>query len=101
VIISASTGLIVTVFPAGERYGPWFLFGLFAAILVWEEVWDLPHSAALSGWLLVLITAGAAAFSAVFERRFWCRSGGRNLSETSLRGGSAAGQGGGTFQRRL
>ena len=33
-----------------EKYGPWFLFGLFAAILVWEEVWDLPHSAALSGW---------------------------------------------------
>jgi hypothetical protein len=28
----------------------------FAAILVWEEVDDLPHHAALSGWLLLLIT---------------------------------------------
>ena len=58
---------------AGEQYGPWFLFSLFAAILVWEEVWDLPHTAALSGWLLLLITAGAVSFSAVFERRYWCR----------------------------
>lgn len=23
---------------------------------VWEEVWDLPNTAALSGWLLMLIT---------------------------------------------
>ena len=61
---------------AGEQYGPWFLFSLFAAILVWEEVWDLPHTAALSGWLLLLITAGAVSFSTVFERRYWCRYGG-------------------------
>lgn len=56
-----------------ERYGPPFLFGLFAAILVWEEVWDLPHTAALSGWLLILITAGAVVCSSIFERRLWCR----------------------------
>ena len=43
------------------------------AILVWEEVWDLPHTAYLSGWLLLLITSGAVACSAVFERRMWCR----------------------------
>lgn len=58
---------------AAERYGPPFLFGLFAAILVWEEVWDLPHTAALSGWLLILITAGAVVCSSIFERRLWCR----------------------------
>ena len=39
-------------------WGPWFLWGLFAAILVWEEVWDLPNTAYLSAWLLILITAG-------------------------------------------
>lgn len=49
------------------------MLALFAAILIWEEVWDLPNSAALSGWLLILITAGAVACSAVFERRLWCR----------------------------
>ena len=70
-----STGAKFLKWPreAFERYGPWFLFSLFGAILVWEEVWDLPHSAALSGWLLVLITAGAVGFSAFFERRIWCR----------------------------
>ncbi|GIL70179.1 hypothetical protein Vretifemale_1031, partial [Volvox reticuliferus] len=56
-----------------ERYGPPFLFSLFAAILIWEEVWDLPHTAALSGWLLLLITAGAVVCSVLFERRLWCR----------------------------
>lgn len=45
------------------------------AILVWEEVWDLPDSAALSSWLLLLITAGAMVGSWFFERRIWCRSG--------------------------
>lgn len=38
-----------------------------------EEVWDLPHTAYLSGWLLVLITAGAVVCSLFFERRMWCR----------------------------
>lgn len=56
-----------------EAWGGWFLFGLFAAILVWEEVWDLPQTAYLSSWLLLLITAGAVVCSAFFERRLWCR----------------------------
>lgn len=56
-----------------EAWGGWFLFGMFAAILVWEEVWDLPQTAYLSSWLLLLITAGAVVCSAFFERRLWCR----------------------------
>ena len=43
-----------------ESWGPWFLWALFAAILVWEEVWDLPNTAYLSAWLLLIITAGMA-----------------------------------------
>lgn len=46
---------------------------LFGAIFVWEDVWHLDSHAALSGGLLLLITAGAVIFSAVFERRLWCR----------------------------
>jgi hypothetical protein len=42
---------------------------------VWEEVWDLPNTAYLSSWLLLLITAGAVVCSAFFERRLWCRCG--------------------------
>lgn len=56
-----------------EAYGPPFLFSLFAAILMWEEVWDLPNNAYLSGWLLIIITAGAVICSSIFERRLWCR----------------------------
>ncbi|MBW4517674.1 MAG: sigma 54-interacting transcriptional regulator [Timaviella obliquedivisa GSE-PSE-MK23-08B] len=56
-----------------ERIGGWFLFGLFALILLWEELWDLENTAYLSGCLLLLITAGAVIFSLLFERRFWCR----------------------------
>ncbi|HEY9764185.1 MAG TPA: cyclic nucleotide-binding domain-containing protein [Trichocoleus sp.] len=56
-----------------ERWGGWFLFGLFALILIWEEVWRLENTAYLSACLLLLITAGAMIFSALFERRFWCR----------------------------
>ncbi|MGF1568987.1 MAG: sigma 54-interacting transcriptional regulator [Nodosilinea sp.] len=79
---------------AAERWGGWFLFGLFALILIWEEVWDLEDTAYLSACLLLLITAGAMIFSALFERRFWCRYlcpiGGMNglfakLSMTELR----------------
>jgi polyferredoxin len=36
-------------------------------------VWDLPQTAYLSSWLLLLITAGAVVCSAFFERRLWCR----------------------------
>ncbi|XFA72387.1 sigma 54-interacting transcriptional regulator [Thermosynechococcaceae cyanobacterium Okahandja] len=59
--------------PLAEKWGGWFLFALFAAILLWEELWDLPNTAYLSSWLLILITAGAVIFSQLYERRFWCR----------------------------
>ena len=77
-----------------DKWGAWFLYGMFAVILVWEEVWDLPQSAALSSWLLLLITFGAMIGSFFFERRIWCRYlcpiGGMNglfakLSMTELR----------------
>ncbi|MDJ0536375.1 MAG: sigma 54-interacting transcriptional regulator [Xenococcaceae cyanobacterium MO_207.B15] len=80
--------------PVAEKYGGWFLFSLFALILLWEELWDLENTAYLSSCLLLLITAGAMIFSAIFERRFWCRYlcpiGGMNgmfakLSMTELR----------------
>jgi transcriptional regulator with AAA-type ATPase domain/NAD-dependent dihydropyrimidine dehydrogenase PreA subunit len=79
---------------AAERWGGWFLWGLFALILLWEELWDLENTAYLSACLLLLITAGAVIFSQIFERRFWCRYlcpiGGMNglfakLSMTELR----------------
>ncbi|NET39399.1 MAG: 4Fe-4S binding protein, partial [Cyanothece sp. SIO1E1] len=56
-----------------DPWGGWFLFGLFALILLWEELWDLENTAYLSACLLLLITAGAMICSAIFERRFWCR----------------------------
>jgi polyferredoxin len=77
-----------------DRWGAWFLFGLFALILVWEECWDLPQNASLSSWLLLLITFGAMIGSFFYERRVWCRYlcpvGGMNglfakLSVTELR----------------
>lgn len=79
---------------SAERWGGWFLFGLFALILLWEELWNLKNTAYLSSCLLLLITAGAVIFSVLFERRFWCRYlcpiGGMNgmfakLSMTELR----------------
>ncbi|MGB3312157.1 MAG: cyclic nucleotide-binding domain-containing protein [Nodosilinea sp.] len=79
---------------AADRWGGWFMFALFALILIWEEVWHLEDTAYLSACLLLLITAGAMIFSALFERRFWCRYlcpiGGMNglfakLSMTELR----------------
>ena len=79
---------------AAQKWGGWFLFGLFALILLWEELWNLENTAYLSACLLLLITAGAIIFSAIFERRFWCRHlcpiGGMNgmfakLSITELR----------------
>ena len=56
-----------------EKWGGWFVFGMFALILLWEELWNLENVAYLSGCLLLLITAGAVIFSLLFERRFWCR----------------------------
>lgn len=79
---------------SAEQWGGWFLFGLFALILLWEELWNLENTAYLSACLLLLITAGAMIFSTIFERRFWCRYlcpiGGMNglfakLSMTELR----------------
>lgn len=58
---------------SAEKWGGWFLFGLFTLILLWEELWNLENTAYLSACLLLLITAGAMIFSAIFERRFWCR----------------------------
>lgn len=57
-----------------------------------QEVWDLPQTAYLSSWLLLLITAGAVVCSAFFERRLWCRflcpiggmNGERALAATAL-----------------
>ncbi|WP_138503648.1 cyclic nucleotide-binding domain-containing protein [Nostoc sp. PA-18-2419] len=78
----------------GEKWGGWFLFGLFTLIFLWEELWHLENTAYLSACLLLLITAGAMIFSAIFERRYWCRYlcpiGGMNglfakLSMTELR----------------
>jgi polyferredoxin len=45
----------------------------FAAILLWEAVWNLENSAWLSSCLLLLITLGAVIGSLRFEKRFWCR----------------------------
>ncbi len=56
-----------------ERWGGWFLFGLFTLIYLWEELWHLEDTAYLSSCLLLLITAGAVIFSVIFERRLWCR----------------------------
>ena len=40
-------------------------------ILIWEDVWDLNNSAALTGWLLSLITAGAVILGVLLPKRFW------------------------------
>ncbi len=56
-----------------NRWGAWLLFGGFVAIYLWEKLWDLPHHAVLSAWLLLIITAGAVIFSLIYERRLWCR----------------------------
>lgn len=56
-----------------DRWGAPVLAAGFAAILLWEEVWNLENTAWLSSCLLLLITAGAVIGSTVFEKRFWCR----------------------------
>lgn len=56
-----------------NRWGSWILFAGFVAIYLWEKLWDLPHHAYLSAWLLLTITAGAVIFSLIYERRLWCR----------------------------
>lgn len=56
-----------------NRWGAWVLFAGFVAIYLWEKLWDLPHTAYLSAWLLIIITAGAVICSLIYERRLWCR----------------------------
>ncbi|PSN14019.1 RNA polymerase subunit sigma-54 [filamentous cyanobacterium CCP5] len=56
-----------------NRWGAWGLFIGFVAIYLWEHLWDLPHTAYLSAWLLLVITAGAVIGSLIYERRLWCR----------------------------
>jgi transcriptional regulator with AAA-type ATPase domain len=56
-----------------NRWGAWILFAGFVAIYLWEKLWDLPHHANLSAWLLVAIASGAVIFSQIYERRLWCR----------------------------
>ena len=56
-----------------DRWGAPALAAGFAAILLWEEVWNLENTAWLSSCLLLLITAGAVIGSTMFEKRFWCR----------------------------
>ncbi len=56
-----------------NRWGSWILFGGFVVIYLWEKLWDLPHHAYLSAWLLLAITAGAVICSLIYERRLWCR----------------------------
>jgi len=57
----------------GKEIGSAFAFGLFAAILMWEELWNLPDNGTLSAYLLLLITSGAVFNSVQFENRMWCR----------------------------
>jgi polyferredoxin len=57
-----------------DRWGAPLLAAGFGAILLWEELADLPHTPWLSSCLLLLITAGAVIGSLRFEKRFWCRT---------------------------
>lgn len=56
-----------------NKWGAWILWAGFAAIYLWEKLWDLPHTPYLSAWLLLIITAGAVIGSVIYERRLWCR----------------------------
>ncbi|MFB2838146.1 cyclic nucleotide-binding domain-containing protein [Floridanema evergladense] len=56
-----------------NRWGAYVLFAGFVIIYLWEKLWDLPHTAYLSAWLLIAITAGAVIGSLIYERRLWCR----------------------------
>ena len=61
--------------PRGDHdsWGAPLMAAGFAAILLWEEVWNLEDTARLSSCLLLLITTGAVLCSLLFEKRFWCR----------------------------
>lgn len=56
-----------------NKWGAWFVWSGFLIIYLWEKLWDLPHSAYLSAWLLLIITAGAVICTQIYERRLWCR----------------------------
>jgi len=56
-----------------DRWAAPLLAAGFAAILLWEELWNLQNTAWLSSCLLLLITAGAVVGSLLYEKRFWCR----------------------------
>ena len=56
-----------------NKWGAWVLFAGFVAIYLWEHLWDLPHTAYLSAWLLVIIATGAVIGGVIYERRLWCR----------------------------
>ena len=56
-----------------DRWAAPLMASGFAAILVWEEVWNLENTAWLSSCLLLVITGGAVIGSLLFEKRFWCR----------------------------
>ncbi|MEA5472391.1 sigma 54-interacting transcriptional regulator [Spirulina sp. 06S082] len=56
-----------------NKWGAWVLWAGFVAIYLWEKLWDLPHTAYLSSWLLIIIAAGAVIGSLIYERRLWCR----------------------------
>ncbi|MBW4591311.1 MAG: 4Fe-4S binding protein, partial [Aetokthonos hydrillicola CCALA 1050] len=56
-----------------NRWGGWIVFAGFLAIYLWEKLWNLPHHAYLSAWLLLTIASGAIVSSLIYERRLWCR----------------------------
>jgi polyferredoxin len=68
-------GLQPRRWPRGDtdRWAAPLLAAGFGAILLWEELADLPDTAWRSSCLLLLITAGAVLCSLLFEKRFWCR----------------------------
>ena len=73
--LARALGLQPRRWPRGEpdSWAAPLLAAGFAAILLWEEVWDLQNTAWLSSCLLLLITAGAVIGSLLYEKRFWCR----------------------------
>ncbi|KAL7535220.1 hypothetical protein ACHAXR_006353 [Thalassiosira sp. AJA248-18] len=72
--LATTMGVQLKKWPSwAKEIGPAFAFALFYAILMWEELWDLPESGALSACLLLLITSGAVVNSVIYEKRLWCR----------------------------
>lgn len=56
-----------------EKWGYKFMLASFVAILVWEQVWNLPNNGTLSAYLLLLITSGAVVGQFFYEKRVFCR----------------------------